>query len=506
MNIFNARILTCDPKQPEASWFRVEDGRFKEVGGGAAAPPSGEDLQGAFVLPGLWDTHIHLLLCARAATTIDLSNCLSRQQLLQEIADYPSPPGEWLEGHGWGEFRWADSRVPTCDELEEAGHGRPCWLTRMDLHGGLASRSALNLAGIDRHTPDPDGGQIDRDERGEPTGLLYDRAMLLVDAVLPSPNAERIAQGMGMVCSQLHRWGIVGVCDQRLKDFTEGGALAWDIYTSPRPPLRIHCNRAAHQLHQPGPAFGEGDAWLRGGHVKFFLDGSMGSRTARMKEPYGSNSSRGLWVTPPDELKAGFIEAHQMGYPVSVHAIGDEALEVVLDCFASIDRHPLDRIEHVQLLEAHNVRRLAELGLTASMQPVHLIDDQSQAERLLGARAVCYYRLAALAAAGTRLAFGSDAPVASADPWMGMQAAVERRKGAEPAWYPEHCIDFSTSLAAYTREAALSLGWSDNGRIESGCWADWIVVDRDPRTVEHLSDIRVLRTVIGDKTVYPIPG
>lgn len=474
------------------------DSHFREVGQLRASP--GEEVyncDGAYLLPGLWDSHIHLLLLARALGQVDLSDCRNKGDLLDRIA---RAQGEWVEGHGWNQSHWEDAALPELAELDRACGGRPCWLTRADLHSALANSEALRRAGVEARTPDPPGGRIERDAEGHLTGLLADRAQLVMERVLALPEGERLEKLLRQAATRLNAWGITGVCDQRLKDLDDG-PLARTTYAQLRLPLRIHCNRGAHEDLSSGPRFLEGDDWLRCGHVKFFSDGSLGSRTARMLEPYEGSNERGLWLTNPEELKAGFARAHDHGFPVSVHAIGDEAVREVLRLLPA---HPLDRIEHLQIAQDDDLRPLNMHSPVASMQPLHLLDDRHQADLLLGERARGYYRLNTLQQQRVRLSFGSDAPVASADPWLGLQAACQRRRGEqEKPWFADECLDRRAALHAYTEGACLSLGWRDAGKIGPGYLADFCLVDRDPLQCPWLAEIRVLHTVVHGRTKLP---
>ena len=501
----NATLLTMDRAQPLATCLRLAGGRIAGVG--HLTPEPGEevvDLEGAFVLPGLWDTHIHLLFYAQSLAKLDCSDCRSREELLArlEARAGQTPAGEWVEAGGWGEGSWDDPRLPTLDALDRASQGRPTLLSRADLHSVLVNRAALERAGIDRDTPSPAGGLIERGADGELTGRVLDLAISMVSRVVPTPTVEQQEAALLEATRRLHRWGIVGVCDQRIKDQSDG-SLALALYRKLRLPLRIHCNLAAHQLGPGLEPFGSGDDWIRIGHVKFFADGSLGSRSARMREPYlqagTAEGGRGLWLTPPHELLAGFREARRWGFPISVHAIGDEAIGAVLDAFEAIGPGPLDRIEHLQILDPADLERVARSGITASMQPVHLLDDRAISTRWLGERSQGYYRLASLERAGVRLAFGSDAPVATADPWLGLRAAVERRGAdSESAWFPEECLSAESALRAYTVDGAQSLGWDGFGRLSTGAPADLVVLDRDPQA----GCPKVLQTIVNGSVVY----
>lgn len=473
------------------------------VDGGVFVHPRGDakgrvDLQGAYVLPALWDSHLHLLLLARAMGQLDLTDCRHKQDLLARLVQ---TEGEWIEGFGWNESHWESPDLPSLEELDQACGGRPCWLTRSDLHSGLTNGSGLKRAQIDSSTPDPPGGRIERDASGRPNGIVADQAMHLVERVLVPPERGRLGRLLVQACAQMHRYGIAGVCDQRIKDYDDG-PLAWSLYRELRLPLRIHCNRAAHEDLSRGPRFLEGDDWLRCGHVKFFADGSLGSRTARMLEPYVGTQERGLWVTDPYEMEQGFARVHAHGFPVSIHAIGDEAVRAAC---ALLPGHPLDRVEHLQILHESDLPGLGPDGPVASMQPLHLLDDRVQADLLLGDRARGYYRLASLQRQGVRLSFGSDAPVASFDPWLGMQAAcLRRRSSAEPPWYGEECLSRQAALWAYTRGACQSLGWERTGSLQIGFLADFCVLDRNPLECPWPAQVGVLRTVIGGKTHFSL--
>jgi predicted amidohydrolase YtcJ len=452
---------------------RTHQATITEVGAQLQPEPSEQvyELGAAQLLPGLWDTHVHLLAYARFLQLLDLRECRSRHELLAAVRAWP---GEWVCGGNWTEANWDDPSWPTLDELDEAAAGRPLYLSRSDLHCALVNREGLRRAGLSEHSPDPPGGRIEG-------GAVFDTAMVPFIPILPTPQGAALDRAVTAAITRLHSFGIVGIVDQRIKDYQE----LWEclpLYRRLRPKLRIHCNLPAHELsgiESLGLPFGFGDEWLRLGHVKFFADGSLGSRTARMYEPYLGTTDRGLWVTPPDELREGFAHAHRLGFPVSIHAIGDEAVCEVLNVFESVGVHPLDRMEHVQYLPAHAGGRLAQLGITASMQPLHLLDDRPTSELLLGERSADYYRLATLLRAGTRLSFGSDAPVATPDPWLAIRAATRRQRADEEPWYPEECISREACLRAYTSEATASLGWSDGGRLEPGCWADVIAVQDD---------------------------
>ncbi len=457
----------------------VEDGRFAQ-----GAPDRTVDLGEAWIVPGLWDSHLHYLMWCRQREQVDLKGCVSVDDFLERVAR--AAPGAWIQGQGFTEI------YPTRAQLDAVSPGRPALLWRADLHSALANTRALELAGIGPDTPDPPGGAIHFEE-----GRLLELAIALVTDHVPEPGPEEVERQFSAGARHLLSMGVTAFTDQRIKDQHEGVASR-AAFRKLQLPMRIFCNVAAHELALELP---EPDGYHTG-HVKFFSDGSMGSRTCKMLDP---KPWEGIWMSEPAELRAGFARARARHLPICVHAIGDEAIRVCLDLFEELGPSPLsvpDRIEHIQLGDAVDLPRVARLGLTASMQPLHLLDDMQAAERLLGARAISYYRLRTLAETGVLFAFGSDAPVADPNPWLGMHAAVQRMwPGQAGSWYPEERISLERTLDGYTRQAALAVGRPDLGRLDPGCLADFVVLDRRPAP-DNLMELRVLRTVVGGQTVY----
>lgn len=318
-------------------------------------------------------------------------------------------------------------------------------LLRSDLHSAIASSSALALAGLESES-----------------GRVVELEVAALLALVPPPSSSELEAALRLGCAALHRLGVTGIVDQRLP---AGEELPFALYQRLGLPLRIVCNRAPGQVWE-----GEDTAWVRRGHLKLFSDGSMGSRTAQML------SGGGVWITSPDSLRQHFVLPRDR---ISIHAIGDRAVREVLDLFEECGVVPGDRIEHVQLLSDEDVPRLARLGLVASMQPVHVRDDEELALQLPEGRT--YYRLADLHACGTRLEFGSDAPVADPSPWLGLQAAVHGH------FLSSQRLPAAVALAAYTL-----------GEFSE----DYVVVDRDPLTCEDFTQVKVLRTVVGGETVF----
>ena len=354
-------------------------------------------------------------------------------------------------------------------------------------------------AGITASTPDPAGGLIDRDEDGNPTGILKELAIALVAEQLPETSSEQLLNALRLATESLHRFGITAIHDQRMKDHDDGPRMLSALQTLRRDHqlrLRVNCNLAAHQLPHLaslGLSAGFGDDYLRLGHVKVFTDGSLGSRTAWMLEPFAEpetsvSANYGVSLTPPNQMAAEFQQASALGFPISVHAIGDRANRVCLDIFEELAQsgpqpHIPHRIEHVQIISPDDLPRLSQLGLTASVQPLHVTDDIDIANMLLGGRGAHMYNFRSLIKNGTVVAFGSDAPVANVNPFLGFHAAIFRQRPermSEPPWYGDERVSLEQTIIAYTMGAARAAGWHDTiGSIRPGKRADLIVLDRD---------------------------
>lgn len=533
----HARIYTLDPAQPWAEALAVREGVIVAVGSSAdiAALAEGHtqpvDLGGRLVLPGLCDAHIHMHQWAINLARPALAAATSRADMLERIRAYATrlAPDQWVVCQGWNESWWGDTDFFTAADLDTATlPGQPAIAYRSDMHIAVANTAALRRAGITAITPNPPGGLIDRTPTGEPTGVLREMAIHLVYQQIPPPTAAEIYSVLAAAQQELHRLGITAVHDQRMKDGSEGPIMLHVFEQMRRDgklALRVNCNLAAHQLPalaELGVESGFGNDFLRLGHVKVFSDGSLGSRTAWMLAPFaaqtpGEPPNYGVNVTPPEQMADEFARAAALGFPISVHAIGDRANQVVLDLFEEIaPRRPAlhipHRIEHVQILDPRDIARLARLNITASVQPIHLVDDRALSDRFLGERGRTAYAFAALAQAGVRLAFGSDAPVADPNPFLGMLAAVARHgpgDGLSP-WYPAERLPLPDVIRAYTADAAVAGGWQATlGALTPGRRADFVVLDRDlfalaedPAQVDAIAQAKVLLTVVDGVPVY----
>lgn len=506
--LHNARIYTQDASLPWAQAVAMADGRILAVGADdellalAGAETERIDVGGRLMLPGLCDAHIHLSHYALGLREVRLADTRSRSEMLDRIreATARAAPGAWIVGQGWNESRWGDTDFPTAAEIDAAtGSTCPAIFYRSDMHSAVVNSAALQLAGITAGTPNPPGGVIDRDAAGQPTGFLRELAIDLVSQHVPPPTPAEHDAALQAGMAALHRLGITAVHAQRVKDGDDGPrewASLLRLREMGKLHLRVACNVAAHELeHLAGLGLrtGFGDDYLRLGHVKVFTDGSLGSRTAWLLAPFVKLSpdeadNYGVSVTPPAQMVAEFRRAVEIGFPISVHAIGDRANHVCLDIFEELASSGLapsipHRIEHVQIIDPADLLRLAQLGVTASVQPIHVIDDMDTADRFLGERGAHMYNFRSLIESGALVAFGSDAPVADPNPFVGIHAALVRQRVERlpaPPWYAGECITLAQAIEAYTLGAARAAGWERTiGSITPGKRGDLIVLDRD---------------------------
>ena len=535
---YNARIYTENPAQPWAQALAVREQRIRAVGADdevlALAGGNTEriDLAGQLVLPGLCDAHIHFSIWALGLREVRLSHTRTRASMMEAIraAAAAAAPGTWLVGQGWNESWWGETRFPTAAEIDAVtGPHIPAIAYRSDMHSAVANSAALRSAGISAATANPPGGVIDRDAAGNPTGYLRELAMHLVARHIPLPTSGQMDDALRQGQAELHRLGVTAIHAQRVKDGSDG-AREWASLLRLRErgdlKVRVACNVAAHDLPHLaalGLRSGFGDTHLRLGHVKVFTDGSLGSRTAWLLAPFeqvlpGEEDNFGVNVTPPAQMAAEFRRAVELGFPISVHAIGDRANRVCLDIFADLAANRVEppiphRIEHVQILDPTDLPRLAQLRVTASVQPIHATDDMDTADRFLGTRAANAYAFASLLKSGALLAFGSDAPVADPSPFAGLHAAVVRQRVERlPAlpWYGDERITLAAAIHAYTLGAARAAGWQrEVGSLQVGKLADLVVTDRnlfalsDGEVAEGaIARARTVMTVVGGEMVY----
>lgn len=473
---------------PANTWFRgcrpevasTPEGRILAVGPDArrAAGRDAEvvELSGE-ALPGLGDAHLHLMWMSRQRLEVELGGTRSREEALGRIARRAGklPRGAWVIGRGWNNDVWRDPAFPGRAELDKAAGGRPAILTRKDGHSAWVSTAALQAAGVDRDTPDPAGGVIDREPDGVPAGMVRERALDLVRRVVPVPGEAEFDAALAGVLRDLVRLGLTQV---HTMDGPDLFAALQRLHRGGGLPLRVTWNLPMHDLthaERLGIRSGMGDDRLRIWGVKAFLDGSLGSRTAEML------GGAGVQTLPQPELEELCRRCAKAELNVCLHAIGDGAVRRALDALEPLrGAWPRwrPRVEHAQCVDAADMARFAELGVIASMQPVHAVSDRELADREWPGRTQNAYAWRPLQAAGAVLAFGSDAPVEDASPLLGLAAATSWRRQAR--WHPELALTRAQALRAYTWGVAYSAGMErETGRLRPGLLCDLTVVDGD---------------------------
>jgi predicted amidohydrolase YtcJ len=524
----NARVYTFDSQYPDTFTIAIDHGRILALGVDAdrLVPDADEtiDLNGRAVIPGLTDAHIHLEHYALGLRKVDCETA-TRRACFQRVSDRVQKlkSGEWVLGHGWNQNNWPEGFGSAVD-LDAISPDNPVYLTAKSLHAAWTNSQALRLAQIGPGTPDPAGGKIGRNADGSPNGILYESAMELVAGVIPAESVQQVAQAIREALPQLWRFGLTGVhdfdrrrCFSALQELHAQGDLKLRVVKSI--PLGDLPHAAALGLRT-----GFGDDILSIGSVKGFADGALGPQTAAMLQPYEDDpENRGMLLLDGEELFERGRLAVENGLSLAVHAIGDLANHEVLNAFSQLreyeqelarqgrePRSPLrHRIEHVQLIHPDDAARLAQLGVIASMQPLHAPSDKHMADRYWGPRAALSYAWRTQLESGSQLVFGSDAPVESPNPFWGIFAAVTRRlpgeSETEPEWYPEQSLTRVEAFRAYTQAAAYAAGQEGRlGRLLPGFIADLVVLDRDPFTctVEQIPEITSTATMLAGEWVF----
>jgi hypothetical protein len=536
--LYNGRVYTVDPVMPWAEAVACANGRIVAVGSNeevlnlAGRATQRIDAGGRLVLPGLTDAHVHFLQYAIRRQEVSLFGVRDFDEVRRRVrrAVEKAAPGQWVQGWGWDENLW--DTPPSAAQLDDIAPHTPVVLARMDMHTWWVNSAAMQQAGITRETPDPPESRLERDVDGNPTGLLREwNAIRLVEPHLPKPGSAVLQGWLKEAIAEAHRLGLTGIHDQRVQ---REGRQTFRLFQALRRQgelnLRVHLNIAAEHLAEAaalGLQPGFGDEWLWIGHLKAFADGTMGSRTARMIEPFeGEPDNYGLPVTPADTLWEIAVQANRASFPLSIHAIGDLAVREVVDVLSELpsseqgsrgtgeQKHTFSpavlphRIEHVQVIHPDDLPRLSRYGIVASVQPVHLLTDWPTADKVWGKRSRYAYAFRSLLAHGTRLALGSDAPVAPLNPMLGIYAAVTRQdERGQPAngWYPEERLTVAEAIHGYTLGPAYLAGKQEvQGTITPGKWADMIVLSRNLFEIPpaEIAETRVEMTVLAGQVVY----
>jgi hypothetical protein len=498
MVLFNGKIFTVDAAQPWAQAAAIRDGKFVAVGKEEEVKKLiGKetqviDLRGRLALPGFNDAHLHFTNGGLYLLGIDLRPARDEKEFARILKEYiyKVPKGEWITGGNWDHENWPSRKHPHRTLIDAFTPEHPVMVSRLDGHMALANSLALKLAGITRDTPDPQGGEIVKDETtGEPTGILRDTAMALVDKVIPPLSREKRERAIRAAMRHAQELGVTSVQDN---SSSEDLAIYQELYRKGELGVRVSAWRSIDftgDFRRIGITAPHGDAFLRLGTVKIFTDGSMGAGTALFFAPYADDpATAGLPIHTQDELDALVRNADKAGLQVAAHAIGDKANSWILDAFARAReangaRDSRHRVEHSQVVRPADVKRFAELGVIASVQPSHCIDDMRWAGKRIGKRVDDAYRWRSFLEAGVHVAIGTDWDVEPLDPRLGLYAAVTRElPGGGPAggWHPGEKISLEQAIAAYTLGSAYAeFQEGVKGSIEPGKLADIVVMAKD---------------------------
>ncbi|HEU5437107.1 MAG TPA: amidohydrolase [Telluria sp.] len=500
-------------------------GRIISVGSAAqvaAKAPNARhvDMNGQTVLPGLIDAHGHVFGLGDMLTQLDLSTTTSLADALKVTAVYAraNANAAWLRGRGWNQEVWKLGRFPTAAELDTVVPNRPVWLERVDGHAGWANSAALKLAGITSTTPDPVGGKIVRDAQGNATGVLVDSAKELVEKVLPRQTEAGARVALDRALAEIARVGLTTVHDAGIeigsdalyRDYADNGKLTARVYA-----MIGGTEHDFDVLAAKGPLKTYANDMYALRAVKLYSDGALGSRGAALIAPYSDEpTSHGLLFKTDAQMRAMMEKAMRKGYQVNVHAIGDAGNRQILDGYQELTsktatsglRH---RIEHAQVVALTDIPRFRQIGVIPSMQPTHATSDMNMAEQRVGAERIKgAYAWRTFLKQGSRIACGSDFPVESPNPFYGIHAAVTRQSAANlPAagWHKEQAMTLNEAFRCFTLDAAFA-GHQENqvGSLETGKWADFIVIDRDMFTIApaDIHKIGVLQTWVAGKQVF----
>jgi len=534
--LYNANIHTLDGLLSHASAILIAGGRIIAVGDRdkleslAHGKVEKQDMGGRTILPGLTDAHIHIQHYALGLARVDCET-KTKAECLRRVAERVShtKPGEWVLGHGWNQNEWlspspsgrgarGEGEWPTASELDAVAPNNPVYLTAKSLHAALANSFALKLANITRDSSDPKDGAIQRDAKGQVTGVLLETAMGLVADAIPETAINDIEQAIEKAQPVLWKMGITGIHDFDRRD---SFMALQSLRAGNKLKLRVNKNipvESVVQANELGLRTGFGDEWLWIGSVKAFMDGALGPRTAAMFRPYENEpENKGILNMDGEGLFEYCRKAADVGLSMTVHAIGDRANHEVLDAYEQLRQyetqkglpHLRHRIEHVQVLHPDDAPRLAKLNVIASMQPIHAPSDMFAADRFWGDRSALAYAWRTQLNYGAPLAFGSDAPVESPNPFLGLHAAVTRQRAdgspCAEGWYPEQKLTLAEALSAYTLGAAYAANVEHRlGKLAENYLADLIVLDLDPFQMEpnDLLTMNAAATMINGEWVY----
>jgi predicted amidohydrolase YtcJ len=524
--LLNAHVITINGKQPAAQAVAIHGDRIVWVGSSDEAKklyPSARtmDLHGATILPGLIDAHGHLINLGESLVRLNLKDIRSEKEIIERVKQRAASaaPGEWVVGWGWDEGKWA-SNYPTNQALSAATPNNPVFLVGLHTFAAWANRRALELAGVNKDTKDPENGKIVRDEKtGEPTGILLNHAQELVSKHIPPMTLAQAKRAMQIAARECVRNGLTSVHEAKVTPLMV--QAFHELVREGRMPLRVYAMLDGADKNLM-------DEWLKRGpeidphhqltirSFKLFADGALGSRGAALLEPYtDAPQTQGLMTTPEADVYSLTLRALKAGFQVCTHAIGDAANRSVLNAYEEAEKEVPNahdsrlRIEHAQVLSPEDIPRFAKLGVIASMQPTHATSDMPWAEKRVGPERIKgAYAWRSVKDSGAHLPLSSDFPGETLNPFYGIYAAITRQdpQGHPPGgWHSEQKLTLEEALRGYTTEAAYAeFEEKDKSEIEKGKLADLTVIAQDITKIppQEILSIRVLKTIVGGKVVY----
>ncbi len=521
--LINGKIYTVEADQPWAQACAIKEGKFIAVGETkriqklAGKQTRVVDLAGRLVLPGFNDAHVHFADGGFYLLGIDLRDAKDEREFVERIKNYAAKlkPGEWILNGNWDHEAWPSKKHPTRALIDSVTRENPVLVQRLDGHIALANSLALKLAGITKQTPNPQGGEIVKDPRtGEPTGILKDNAQSLVSAVIPSPTKAQLKQAIKAAIQHANSLGVTSIQDN---SSAADLAVYQELLNEGELTLRINAWRYGY-LYKNFEAIGIlpnfGNDMLRVGTMKVFVDGSMGAGTALFYEPYSDDpATSGIPIYGEQELYDFITAIDKAGLQIAAHAIGDKANTWILNAFekafqANGKRDARHRVEHAQVVLPNDIQRYHDLGIIASIQPSHCIDDMRWAEKRIGARAKHSYLFNSFVKAGVKIAFGTDWTVEPLNPMLGLYAAVTREfpeGGPEGGWFPDEKITLAQAIEFYTLGSAYA-EFQDHikGSIKVGKLADLVVLDRNLFEIQpkEILNAQVDLTIVAGKIVF----
>jgi len=520
----NGNIYTVDSALGRVEAIAITQGKIvavgtaKEIEHWVRSNTKVIDLEDKFVMPGFNDAHVHFGSAGQGMLNVNVEGTRSLAEFQQRIGARLGEfgPDEWVTGRGWDQSLWKENRMPTRADLDDVSTAHPMLFERVDGHSSVANSLALELAGITRDTPDPEGGVIVRDDAREPTGWLKEKAVELVGHLVPAPDRERRKRGLLLAMQEAARLGVTSIQDNsEWEDFLAFQDLKEEGKLTLRVTEWLPFEASLDHLEEMRKEGGTTDLWLKTGALKAVTDGSGGSLSAAMLEPFANApDNRGILLYEPEQLKKMVVDRDAAGFQIALHAIGDRANRVALDAFelarkVNNRRNTRHRIEHAQFVHRDDFSRFKELGVIASMQPCHVLNDLRWAPTILGPeREYEGYPWNSLRKAGALLAFGTDYAVEPLNPMRGLYASLTREfedGGPEGGWLPGEKLGIAEAIRAYTWGSAYA-EFEDHrkGTLAPGKFADLIVLSQD---ITHLPATEVLRTevlltLVGGKIVY----